>query len=87
MKNEQFIKDNKHVKTDEIKRDILDTQNEIIQMEKEMKFLSSTPMGMAETRLNHMKASARKSGIEDRKKFIRQLEVLLEDRNNTPKTQ
>ena len=77
---EKMAERNKLIPTAEIKQDILDTQNEIIQMEKEAEHLETTPMGMQETRWNHMRASARRTGIEERKAFIKKLEAILEVR-------
>ena len=84
-KIEKIVERSKHIPTDEIKQDILDTQNEITQMEKEAEFLASTPMGMQETRWNHMRADARISGIEDRKKFIEKLQAILDFREKNLK--
>lgn len=61
-------------------QDIADTETEIVQMESEAEHLAATPMGMRETRWNHMRAGARRSGIEDRKKFIEKLKAILEYR-------
>lgn len=53
MTKEEIIKiaeRNKHIPAEEIKQDILDTQAEIVQMEKEAEHLEATPMGMREAR-------------------------------------
>jgi len=78
----ELAKNNKHIPTKEIKQDILDTQQEIDQMGKEAEHLEAAPMGMRETRLNHMRGGARRSGIEERKIFIEKLEAILEIRKN-----
>lgn len=77
---EKIAEKNKHIPTAEIKQDILDTQIEITQMEKEADHLASTPLEMKEARWNHMRADARISGIKERKKFIKKLETILEIR-------
>ena len=79
-KEKKIIEQNKHIPTEEIKRDILETQAEIIQMKKEKEHLIATPMRMKETRWNHMRAEVRDSGIENRKKFIKKLEAILDFR-------
>ena len=78
---EEIAERNELIPTDEIKQDILDTQNEIFQMEREAKHLEATPMGMAETRWNHIRAEGRRSGIEERRRFIKKLEAILDFRN------
>lgn len=70
----------KHIPTAEIKQDILDTQAEIEQMEREARHLEATPFGMQETRWNHMRAEGRRAGIKERKEFIEKLEAILEIR-------
>lgn len=80
MNKKELAEKNKHIPTAEIKQDILDTQNEIIQMEKEAEHLEATPMGMRETRWDHIRTSGRRSGIKERKAFIKKLERILEIR-------
>ncbi len=81
-KIKKMINDNKHISIAEIKQDILETEMEIDRMEREATHLAATPMGMRETRWNHMRADARISGIKDRKKFIKKLEIILEARRS-----
>ena len=76
----KFAEDNKHIPTAEIEQDISDTKVEIIQLEREADFLAETPMGMQETKLNHMRANAKRSGIDERKIFIEKLQAILEIR-------
>lgn len=81
MNKEEIIKlaeRSKHIPIAEIKQDILDTQNEIDQMEKEAEHLAGTPMSMKDARWNHMRADARRSGIKERKEFIKKLEAILD---------
>ena len=80
QKKEEIAERNKHIPTEEIKQDILDTQIEIEQMEQEAKYLEATPMGMQETRWNHIRAQGRRAGIERRKQFIKKLEAILDFR-------
>jgi len=75
-----IVEANKHIPTEEIKRDIADTLAEIRQMEKEAEHLEATPMGMRETRWNQMRAKSRRSGIQERKEFVERLEVILKSR-------
>ena len=79
-KIEEIAERDKYIPTEEIKQDILDTQIEIEQMEREAKHLEATPMGMQETRWNHIRAQSRRAGIERRKQFIKKLEAILDFR-------
>jgi len=81
IEKEKLAKQNEHISTKEIKQDILDTQREINQMKEEAEHLETTPTGMSDTRFNHMKGQARRSGIESREIFIKRLNTILEIRN------
>lgn len=83
MKEEEKLKlaeQNKHISTAEIRQDISDTLVEIAQMEREAEHLEATPMGMRDARWNHIRASGRHSGIEERRRFVERLEAILEVR-------
>src|SRR3990167_2785567 len=64
---------NAHIPTSEIEQDIRDTEREIAQMEEEAKHLEATPLSMTSARVDHMRASSRWSGIEQRKEFVEKL--------------
>lgn len=80
----QFIADNAHIPTEEIEQDIRDTEVEIAQMILEADHLENTPMTMSSARLDHMRASSRRSGIKERKYFIEKLQILLDARRPKP---
>ena len=68
---------NKHISTEEILQDIADTEAEIVTMEAEADHLEKTPHGTADAKINHMKASARRTGIKERRVFIADLKSIL----------
>ena len=72
------LKDNSHIPTSEVEQDIADTEAEIATMEREVEHLEKTPLSMRESKWDHMRASARRIGIEERKKFIEKLKKLLQ---------
>lgn len=71
---------NAHIPSSEIERDIMDTEMEIASMELEARHLENTPLSLSTARFDHMRASARRTGIEARKKFIADLRAILEYR-------
>ncbi|MCK9370885.1 hypothetical protein M0R04_13325 [Candidatus Dojkabacteria bacterium] len=86
MNNKQKIKiaeENKDIPTEEVKQDILDTEREIAEMTIEAEHLEKTPLSLQSARLDHMRASARRSGIKERQAFIEKLKVILEVRSLT----
>jgi hypothetical protein len=64
-----------HIPTEEIKRDIADTEAEIVTMEREMEGLR-----LIRDRLSHFKADARRDGIQRRQEFISKLKAILTER-------
>ena len=74
------IRSNDHIPTEEIRRDIADTLVEIKAMESELVHLEATPQMSRDYRLNMLKASARRTGISDRKAFIDKLNQLIQYR-------
>jgi len=74
MLTEEQIKQNDHISTEEINRDIEDTKREINQMEEE---LSIFKKDYTRNRLDIMK---REVGITNRTEFIKKLESILEYR-------
>ena len=71
---------NAHIPTSELIKDIEDTEAEIVTMEKEAEHLEKTPLSLPTARIDHMKASARRSGIKERQEFIQKLNTILEYR-------
>jgi hypothetical protein len=82
MNDQEFLERNAHIPTDEIRDDIAKTEQEIIVMEKEADHLERTPMTLSSARLDHMKASARRSRIAEARKFTDKLKHLLELRKS-----
>lgn len=78
MTDEAFLEANAHISTDEVLRDIADTETEIVQMEREAEHLEKTPLSMRTARLDHLRADARRDGITRRKEFIAKLNRLLD---------
>ena len=78
-----------HISDGEIKQDIAETETEIFNMEKEAEayaLLGKAHKGTPEARMDYMRESARRSGIQERKDFVRFLKQLLEARQaTTPK--
>lgn len=72
----KIAEQNKNIPTDEIKQDILDTQAEIEQMEREIKGFR-----LIGDRMSNFRADAREGGIKSRKEFIEKLEAILEVRS------
>ena len=73
----QMCKRNASIPTEEIEKDIVDTEVEISNMKVEAEHLEKTPLSMREARWDHMRASARKSGIHEREQFIEKLKKIL----------
>lgn len=65
----------KDIPTSEIKQDIIDTEREILQMEKEL-----AGYMLIGDKLSMFKADARRSGIRERQVFIEKLQKILIDR-------
>ena len=83
MTNEEIsnlISANAHVSTSEIKKDIIDTENEISLMSQEEAAFLAVPFGSRDYRFSQMKASHRRKGIEEREVFIKKLRTILEYR-------
>ncbi len=68
------------ISTDEIWHDIIATQQEIVAMTKEAEHLENTPITLPHARWDHMRASARRTGIKEREDFITELEEVLRSR-------
>jgi hypothetical protein len=70
--NEEILKSNEHIPTQEVMQDIQDTKAEIKQLEREVEGLR-----LIGDKLSMFKADAKTNGIKDRRSFIRELEHLL----------
>ena len=66
---------NKHIPTEDIKKDIRDTEAEIITMKREIKAFE-----LLGDRISRMQADVRVSRINDREIFIKHLKIILEVR-------
>lgn len=82
----QLAENNAHIPTAEIEQDILDTEREIAMMEREAEHLAQTPHSMREAKWDHMRASARRSGIAQRKEFVEKLRAVLRERGTGEKS-
>ncbi len=71
----RLAEDNKHISIEEIKKDIADTQAEIIVMKREIKGFR-----LIGDRWSIFRADGRESGIKERLKFIEDLKAILEVR-------
>jgi len=63
----------------------MDTENEIIQLEKEAKHLEKTPLSLQTARLDHIRAEHKWNGIKKRKEFIKKLKGILKYRKENEK--
>ena len=68
------------IPTPEILQDIADTQAEIDIMRREAERLEQAPITLPSAKLDHMKASVKRSGIAEREEFIKKLQRILVDR-------
>lgn len=71
----RIAEQNKHIPTAVIEQDIVDTQNEIVVLQREAKGYR-----LIGDRMSHFRADARESGIKERRDFIKKLEIILETR-------
>ena len=83
--NSTIAEANAHIPTDEILKDIADTEREIATMSAEADHFEGTPLSLPTARWDHMRAGARRSGIKQRREFIDKLEQILRARNICPK--
>jgi hypothetical protein len=65
-----------HITNEEIEQDILDTENEITTMQREIEGFR-----ILGDRLSHFKADARRDGIAQRQEFITKLRGILAGRS------
>lgn len=71
----KIAKDNGHIPTEEVKKDIRDTEAEIIEMKHEIKAFK-----ILGDRMSILKANSRKSAIHQRQIFIENLKIILKIR-------
>lgn len=71
----KIAKNNKHIPTEEIKQDIADTEAEILIEKREIKALR-----LLGDRMSILKANSKKSSINERRDFIKNLKIILEVR-------
>ena len=76
----ESLEKNKHISTVQVLEDISETEREIREMTAEAEHLEATPATSQDYRLNNFRASARRTGIEDRKKFVENLRELIHAR-------
>ncbi len=80
MKTILDLEKNKHISTVQALEDIGETEREIREMTAEAEHLEATPTTNQNYKLNNYRASARRTGIEDRKKFVENLRELIHAR-------
>lgn len=78
--DEQLVKENNHISTEEILQDIKDTQAEIVIMAQEAAHLEKTPLSLPSARWDHIRAESRRSGIKERYEFIEKLSAIIRGR-------
>lgn len=78
MTDQEILENNAHIPTDEVLRDLADTEAEIVTMGREAEHLEQTPLSLPTARLDHMRAAARSDGIAKRREFVSKLKRLLE---------
>lgn len=79
----EILEANKHIPDDEVRNDIRETLAEIEILKIEVKHLENTPRLLPDYRINFMKASAKRVGIENREQFVAKLRTLLNARGVT----
>lgn len=77
MTNNKVLEENKHIPTTEVLQDITDTEKEIRELTEEVKHLEATPHSSRDFKINNFRASAKRTGIEERKKFVADLRELI----------
>ena len=61
-----------------IRQDIAETEREIQTMMEEAAHLEGTPMSLSSARWDHMRASARRTGVAEMQWFVAKLKKILE---------
>ena len=77
---ERIAAANTDIPTKEIEQDILDTEKEIAEMERE-----AAGYRLVGDRMSNFRADCKESGIRERKIFIEKLQAILDIRNNSKK--
>lgn len=83
MTDQEMLSANAHITDSEILQDIADTEREIVTMTAEAEHLEKTPLSLPSAKMDHCRASARWSGIEGRREFIKKLQTILELRSQS----
>lgn len=71
----RIAEQNKHISTAVIEQDIVDTQTEIVVLQREI-----NGYRLIGDKMSCFRADARESGIKERRDFIKKLEIILEIR-------
>ena len=82
MDNKDILEKNKHIPTTEVLQDITDTEKEIRELTEEANHLEATPHTSPDFKINNFRASAKRTGIEERKKFVADLRELIHARTD-----
>ena len=75
-----ILEKNKHIPTTTVLQDITDTEREIREMTEEADHLEATPQSSPDYKMNNFRASARRTGIEKRQEFVKNLRELVHAR-------
>lgn len=70
------FQDYAHISDEEIAQDIADTESEIAKMQMDVTYFESTPQHSVERKWNHIRASARRTGIAEREAFVGKLRAI-----------
>lgn len=70
-----------HIPDEEILQDIADTKADIARWTTEAEHLEKTPTSMQNARIDHIRASARRTWIKEGHEFIAKLEEILKQRH------
>jgi hypothetical protein len=76
--DEKLLRGAAEISDADVARDIDDTLAEIAQWEREAEHLEQTPLSLPSSRLDHMRAGARRSHIAEATEFVRKLRRVLE---------
>ena len=78
---------NAHISTEEIERDIQQTEREIVLLEHEAKHFEATPHASRDYKMNQFLAHGRRSGIKERNEFVAKLRSILDHRRQAKETE
>lgn len=77
MEDQEILTANKDIPSEQVRKDIAETEAEILQMTQEADHLEKTPLSLPSARWDHMRASARRSAVADRQAFVEKLKKIL----------